>query len=125
MVFPTAVISIPEKLRKIRSNTLCYNGPSQILTLSTLTSRTVNVYGHYPSEKFAKGISADFNLCKSVILKSLHISGLFWMTRRPTDYESERKLLMPLNETHFRISYQYIISNDCQFVKKIPEDRFI
>jgi hypothetical protein len=47
------------------------------------------------------------------------------MTRRPTDYESERKLLMPLNETHFRISYQYIISNDCQFVKKIPEDRFI
>jgi hypothetical protein len=61
MVFPTTVIPIPEKLKNIPPNTLCYGGPSQILALSILTNRIINVYGHYPSEMLAENISeADF-----------------------------------------------------------------
>jgi hypothetical protein len=131
MVFPRAVISIPKKFRNIPPNTLCYGGPSQILALSILTNRIINVYGHYPSDKLAKGISeADFksflndkktNISYEWDTKSVHKDPLSIYLR----YD-HFTLLMPLSETHFRINYHFIIPKDCQSCNgKVQDDTFI
>jgi hypothetical protein len=131
MVFPKTVISIPNKLRNIPLNTLCYGGPSQILALSILTNRTINVYGHYLSEKLAKDISeADF---QSFLNEKKNNTLYEWETKSVQNHplsiylqHDHFTLLMPRSETHFKISYHFIFPKDCQFIKKkISEDMFI
>jgi hypothetical protein len=122
------VIPIPEKLKNIPPNTLCYGGPSQILALSILTNRIINVYGHYPSEMLAENISeADFRSFLNE--KKTNIS---YVWKRESIQEvplsiylrhSHFSLLVPLSDSHFSITYNYIAPMDSHFVnKKIQED---
>jgi hypothetical protein len=123
MVFPTTVIPIPEKLKNIPPNTLCYGGPSQILALSILTNRIINVYGHYPSEMFAENISeADFRSFLNE--KKTNIS---YVWKRESIHEvplsiylrhSHFSLLVPMSDSHFSITYNYVAPMDSHFVNE-------
>jgi hypothetical protein len=130
MVFPRAEISIPAKLRNIPSSTLCYGGPSQILALSILTNRTINVYGYYPSEKLAIDISeADFRSFLNE--KKTNISYIWKRESVQEDplsiyfQHDHFSLLMPIGESHFTISYHYITPKDYQFINEKVSDEII
>jgi hypothetical protein len=128
MVLNRDVIPIPEKLRNIPINTLCYGRPSQILALSILTNRVINVYEPDPSEDLAENISEiDF---KSFLNNKKTNRSYEWERRSVQKdplsiylQHNHFSLLMPIGQSHFTINYHFITPKDCKFIKdKIPDD---
>jgi hypothetical protein len=106
MVFPITTISIPEKLKNIPPNTLCYGGPAQILALSILTNRVINVFGYYPLGPFENCMNkAEFmSFLNEKKTKNSYVWKRECVRKVPLSIylrHNHFSLLMPLSDSHF------------------------